>query len=93
MAEEGWKRQWRYTKGSPPRIEVETKAEMKERTGRSPDFYDSLVIAVEGARRLGFQIETLKEDAAKMIQDEDWLERELEKHKRSFAASELKALS
>jgi len=93
VAEEGWKRQWRYTKGSPPRIEVETKAEMKERTGRSPDFYDSLVIAVEGARRLGFQIETLKEDAAKVIQDEDWIERELEKHKRSFAASELKALS
>lgn len=53
-ASEFFQREWRYVRGN--RIEVETKAEMRERTGRSPDWADFLVTAVEGARRLGFQI-------------------------------------
>ncbi len=32
---------------------------MKERTGRSPDLFDCLAIAVEGARRRGFTISKL----------------------------------
>lgn len=57
VVSEGSKRLCRYTKGN--RIEVETKAEMKERTNQSPDIYDSLVTACEGARRRGFQISKL----------------------------------
>lgn len=51
---EGARRLWRPVRGD--KIEIETKAEMKERTGESPDLFDWLVTAVEGARRLGFQI-------------------------------------
>jgi hypothetical protein len=60
VALEGSKRLWRYVKGS--KIEVETKAEMKERTNQSPDLFDSLVIAIEGARRKGFTISKLSSE-------------------------------
>lgn len=83
VAAEGAKRMWRFTKGNPPRIEVETKAEMKERTKESPDLFDSVVTAMEGARRLGFIIENLKEPRAKEQGEEDWLNKALDKH-RSF---------
>lgn len=48
-------REWKHSIGSN-RIEVETKAEMKEKSGRSPDLADSLAIAMFGARQRGFQI-------------------------------------
>lgn len=57
IASEGYKRMWKMTKGN--RIEVESKKEMKERTKQSPDLFDALVIAVEGARRRGFRIKKL----------------------------------
>lgn len=57
VANEGYKRLWKYTKGN--RIEIETKADMKERTQQSPDLFDALVTAVEGARRRGFNISKL----------------------------------
>jgi hypothetical protein len=58
VMEEGCRRLWRMTRGD--KIEVETKDEMKERTSESPDLFDWLVTAVEGARRLGFAIKTLE---------------------------------
>lgn len=51
---EGCAREWKTVMGN--KIEVETKAEMKEKTGRSPDLFDALVAGVEGARQKGFQI-------------------------------------
>ena len=57
VAAEGYKRMWRMTKGN--RIEVESKVEMKERTKQSPDLFDALVTAVEGARRRGFEIKKI----------------------------------
>lgn len=90
VAEEGWKRMWNYTKGTPPRIEVEPKDEMKKRTTRSPDLFDGLVIAVEMARRLGFQIEGLKDPNPPKKDAEDWLEKELAKFKTYVKKSELK---
>lgn len=48
------RRIWRTVRGD--KYEVETKDEMKERVDESPDLADWLVTAVEGARRLGFQI-------------------------------------
>jgi len=54
VADEGCMREWKLVKGD--KIEVETKADMKERMGRSPDLFDWLATICEGARRLGFQI-------------------------------------
>lgn len=88
-AEEGWKRMWNYTKGTSPRIEVETKDDMKKRTTRSPDIFDSLVTAVEMARRLGFVIEGLKDVSKSTNPDKNWLEVELAKFKRFVRKSEL----
>lgn len=90
VAEEGWKRMWNYTKGAPPRIEVEPKDEMKKRTTRSPDLFDGLVIAVEMARRLGFAIEGLKDLGPSKNEDQDWLEKELSKFKTFVKRHELK---
>jgi hypothetical protein len=47
-------REWKMVSGN--RIEVETKDEMKEKTGRSPDLADAVAIGVYGARQRGFVI-------------------------------------
>lgn len=62
---EGCAREWKMASGN--RIEVESKGDMKAKTGRSPDLFDALAIGCEGARRLGFKIASLreKEDAAR----------------------------
>ena len=57
LCREGCMREWKEVAGS--RIEVESKAETKERMGRSPDLFDQFVTALEGARRHGFQIAKL----------------------------------
>lgn len=50
----------KFTK-TDDKIEVEPKDDLKERTGRSPDFMDCTAVCVEGARRLGFKIRRLGE--------------------------------
>lgn len=51
---------WReYYDVAGGKIEVEPKADMRERTGKSPDLMDWLAIAIEGCRRIGFQIKRL----------------------------------
>lgn len=55
-SEELCKREWRYSRNN--KIEVETKAEMKERTTYSPDLADAVAICCEGAKRRGFIIDT-----------------------------------
>ena len=59
---EGAMREWRVT--SSNKIEVETKEDMKLKSGRSPDLFDALACGVEGARRLGFRIEKITERRA-----------------------------
>jgi len=54
-------REWKHTIGSN-KIEVESKSDMKLKTGRSPDLADSLVIACAGARQRGFMIARLQSD-------------------------------
>lgn len=54
---EGCSREWKTVGGN--KIEVETKSEMKEKTGKSPDLFDALVCGVEGARQKGFIIKRL----------------------------------
>ena len=67
--EELCKREWILVKGT--KKEIEPKAETKKRLGRSPDIADAAVIAVEGARRLGFEINRLQGKPAKDY-DERW---------------------
>jgi len=83
VMEEGCKRTWRIVRGN--RYEIETKQEMKERTGQSPDLFDWLSILVEGARRRGFQIARL-ENSETVVQGTDWL-REMRTKSRQFRRS------
>lgn len=53
-------REWKAAPGN--KIEVESKVEMKEKTGKSPDLADSLAIACAGARKRGFIISRLQPD-------------------------------
>jgi hypothetical protein len=62
----------KFTRNNQSKIEVEPKDEMKKRLGRSPDFFDNAAIGVEGARRLGFKIQRLGQDAPKSNKP-DWL--------------------
>jgi len=57
---EGTSREYTTVMGN--KIELESKDDLKERTGKSPDLADSLCTAIEGARQKGFQIAKLGED-------------------------------
>lgn len=63
-----------YTVPGPvgERYEVEPKEDMKERLGRSPDLFDWLAIAVEGARQRGFRIAGLA-NTESVTSNLDWL--------------------
>lgn len=63
LCREGCMREWKEVNGG--KIEVESKAETKERMGKSPDLFDQLVTAIEGARRRGFQITKLGKETSK----------------------------
>jgi hypothetical protein len=78
VIEEFCLRQWDRVKND--RISVETKEDMKERVGRSPDEADWCAIIIEGARRRGFKIQKLtppekkndnRPDALRKM-EEDW---------------------
>ncbi len=80
-AEEFGRRQWSYV--SQDRYELETKEDYKLRnSGESPNFADSLVIAVEGARRLGFTIEMIPEGDSVKKDDGDYLAKEVERYRK-----------
>lgn len=81
-------REWMTVSGD--RIELESKADTKKRMGKSPDLADWFEIAVEGARRLGFQIEGLKESTAEDSSAKDWLETALSRFRRFTKKSELR---
>jgi hypothetical protein len=82
IADEFSMREWGWVKGN--KIELEKKELTKKRMNRSPDLADFLAIAIEGARRMGFQIASIGSEKRSPNQDEDWLEREL-KENRKFA--------
>lgn len=83
VMQEGCQREWKLVSGD--RREVETKAEMKERTNRSPDLFDGLVTMVEGARRRGFTISKLG-NVESEISSNKWLE-EMERKARAVRRS------
>jgi hypothetical protein len=62
-------REWGFV--GKNRIQVEPKAEMKKKTGRSPDEADAVVIGVTGAIQRGFMIERLK-SLKQAVRDDKW---------------------
>jgi hypothetical protein len=58
-------REFKVTAGN--KIEVESKVEMKAKTGRSPDLADAVAIGVFGARQRGFMITKLSPQSEKKI--------------------------
>jgi len=86
VVEEFSMREW--TKVSGDRYELESKRDMKERIGYSPDYADWCAIACEGARRLGFSIVKMVNIEAQE-QSQAWIEAMLKKarafrHKREL---------
>lgn len=71
VRDEGCMREWRRV--GDDRIELESKSDMKARTGRSPDLFDALAILVEGARRRGLAISKLANESAER-ENSQWLE-------------------
>ena len=64
-------REWMLVPGRMgERIEIETKANMKKRTGQSPDFTDWLATALEGARRLGLRVANIANEDFKKSDDQ-----------------------
>jgi hypothetical protein len=83
-------REWYKVAGD--RIEMETKAETKKRTGMSPDLADMFATGLEGARRRGFVIGTL---ANKTLTRRDmrWLDDLQEKARKLREAHQLKQVA
>lgn len=70
VVDEGCLRQWDKVAGD--RIAVETKQDMKDRVGRSPDIFDWLAICFEGARRRGFNIQKMSSESEADGTDRSW---------------------
>lgn len=72
------------------KIEVETKDEMKAKTGRSPDLFDALAIGVEGARQRGFSIGKLAKPRPNRRNGEaDWRDDLRTQAKKIWSSGEL----
>lgn len=78
LCREGCMREWKEVAGN--KIQVESKEETKERMGRSPDLFDFLACACEGARRKGFIISKLA--LAEVGKREDWLSKEVAEYEK-----------
>lgn len=89
VAREGQWRMFKIVAGN--KIEVESKDDMKERIGKSPDEYDWFAIGVEGARRLGFKIERIGRDVKTADStDEDYFDKEAQEWDDAIQAGLLK---
>lgn len=85
VCEQGCAREWKLVAGG--KTEIEPKSDMRERCGYSPDYFDWLVTAIEGARRRGFQVSKLS-NAKDGHNSREWfstLVREQEQFKESYA--------
>jgi hypothetical protein len=87
VAQEGCKREWKEVAGN--KIEIETKHEMRDRMGRSPDLFDWLACACEGARRRGLLISKFNTGEAANEQD-DWLAKEAGEYSKFLKTHRLK---
>ncbi len=82
-------REWKKTSGN--KIECETKTEMKEKTGKSPDLADCLSIACWGARKRGFVIAKLL--SPKTNRGPDWRDELRKKSREIWATGQLEHAS
>lgn len=90
--DEGCMREWYEKRDGLGRARrgVETKLEMKQRLGRSPDLMDTVATLVEGARRLGFQIARLSGEVEESLKSSFF--REMARKQRDMIlAKQLKA--
>jgi hypothetical protein len=79
-------RNWDKLKG---KYAVETKEDMKERIGRSPDLGDWMALAVEGCRRMGFVIEGL-ENPNDEKSEQDYFDKEAKEWEEALQSKMLK---
>ena len=64
-------REWKLVAGN--KVEVESKSEMKLKTGRSPDLADAVAVGVYGARQRGFMIKRLSSNGTPHVRKgRDW---------------------
>ena len=80
----------KFTKNAQARIEVEPKADMKERLGRSPDLFDGLAICVEGARQRGFKIQRIGIELITKSKP-DWLDNKASDYSKFLKSKQLVA--
>jgi hypothetical protein len=84
---EGCSRQ--YITVSGYKIQVEPKHDMRKRTGKSPDLFDWLCIAIEGARRMGFHIRGLGAQNRQTKAD-TWMDKERDKFREMISSKMLR---
>lgn len=72
VCEDGCMREYGLSSGNL--IEIESKVDTKKRMGKSPDLFDWLATAIEGARRLGFKIKRLGAELIEKSEDSRWLQ-------------------
>lgn len=81
-------REWKTTSGN--KIEAESKLEMKEKTGKSPDLGDGLCLAAFGATKRGFQISTLRAQKPQAgNRGPDWRDKLREKSRKIWSSGQL----
>lgn len=80
-------REWKMVSGN--RIEVETKDEMKLKTGRSPDLADAVAVGVFGARQKGFVIARLVAPPETRRNGRDWRQEAREKANKLNRSADL----
>lgn len=75
---EGCMREYLMVAGD--KIEVERKEDLRERLGRSPDWFDCASVLCEGARQRGFLIDKLGTDKDLQSEEEDFLAEEARRY-------------
>lgn len=79
-------REWYKSKGD--KIDIETKKDMRLRTGCSPDLADWAAIIIDGARRRGFQIMKIGQQPIKK-RGPDWLDEQAREYEKLLKEREL----
>ena len=86
---DGMPREWKTTHGN--KVEIESKIDTKKRTGKSPDIFDALATAMEGARRRGFIITKLGSANEKKAGPSKWFSKMYEKAEKLNKSRQLQA--
>lgn len=79
-------REWKMVSGN--RIEVESKDEMKVKTGKSPDLADAVAIGIYGARKRGLQIKKAAKTESR-VSNRSWVTKLREKSRDQWKSGQL----